>query len=113
MAALSVLLSLLGAWFLEYLLYGEGKVEWCGSSASTMSGLGCVVQWSPDVRCALMDSHMVEALSGVVAASMVGPVRGFLRSITLEMARREVVEVTSGECAQGVIFGLCRRVGVR
>jgi hypothetical protein len=57
-----------------------------------------MVQQSLGVTCALMDLRRAEAPSGIMAASMVGPMRGFLQFITLEMGWRKVVEVTSGEC---------------
>jgi hypothetical protein len=72
MVALSVLLSFLGVLFLEQLLNGGGKVEWCASSASTMSGLGYMAQWSLGDSRALMDSRRAKVSSGVVVASMVG-----------------------------------------
>jgi hypothetical protein len=56
----------------------EGEeVEWCASSASTMPGLGAMVQRSLGDRRALMDSRRAGALSGAIVASMVGLVRGF------------------------------------
>jgi hypothetical protein len=47
-------------------------VEWCASSASTMPGLGAMVQRSLGDRRALMDLR-----HGAIVASMVGLVRGF------------------------------------
>jgi hypothetical protein len=44
MVALSMSFSFLKASFSEQLLDGGGKVEWCASSASTMSGLGGVAK---------------------------------------------------------------------
>jgi hypothetical protein len=64
-------------------------------------------------RRALMDSRRTDAPSGVVAISMYGPVRGFASVYHSEDGWRDVVEVTSEECAQDTIFELCRGVGVR
>jgi hypothetical protein len=52
-------------------------VEWCASSASTMPGLGAMVQRSLGDRRALMDSRRAGAQSSAIVASMVGLVRGF------------------------------------
>jgi hypothetical protein len=104
-------LSLLRASFLEQLLDGGGKVVWCASSTSTMPSLGGIVLRSFGDRRALMDSCRTKALTGVMAVSMVDSVRGSASVYHSGDGWRELVEVTSEECAQDV-FLLGRGVDV-
>jgi hypothetical protein len=60
-----------------------------------------------------MDSCRVGAPSGVMVASMVYPVRGFVSVYRPGDGLVKMVEVSSGECAQGDISRLCQEVGVR
>jgi hypothetical protein len=77
-------------------------------SASTTAGLGCLAQQGPGGGRAIMNARKVGAPSGAVVASMVGLVRASHQSNILKMGWRIVVEVTSGACTQGAIFGFCR-----
>jgi hypothetical protein len=87
----------------------ELVLRWSGVSLSmsTTVGLGGMVPWSLDGGRVLRCARRAEAPSSPVVALMVGSVRSSLRSITLEMGQRKVVEATSEVCAQGPTSRLC------
>jgi hypothetical protein len=84
------------------------EARWCGVHLlrHRSSGLSGVMLQSLCDRRALMDSRRADTLSGVVAVSMYGPVRGFASVYHSEDGWRDVAEVTSEKCAQDTIFEL-------